>query len=248
MDEAKFIANRLVGKKESQLTAAEKDEIRREQLRLNPEKFERVGVETHDEEADLRLQNAGDKYHKVSWARFRRFRFTLSLTSPPQKCPAIRFADTKHLTVIPPTVWMFKKLTSLEVSGNSLTEIPSLAELKNLTHLDLSGNLLTCIPESIVSLAKTLKGLSLSFNKGIQEVPECVGSLSNLESLGLEECDVNSFAASILKLKKLRAINLANNPRLPLKLSHRVGGLNKEDHAWVQQKLLPQLVEYSTTK
>lgn len=65
MDEVKFVAKRLVGKKESQLTPAEKDEIRREQLRLNPEKFERVGLETHDEEADLRLQNAGEKYHKV---------------------------------------------------------------------------------------------------------------------------------------------------------------------------------------
>ena len=116
-----------------------------------------------------------------------------------------------------------------------------------LTYSKKSNNALTEIPALLGQLAKTLKSLDLSHNKGITEVPEIVGTLSKLESFGLEGCDVNAFAPNLVKLKKLNAINLADNPRLPMKLSHRVPGLNKEDYAFVQ-KLLPQLVEYSTTK
>ncbi len=74
-----------------------------------------------------------------------------------------------------------KNLTTLDLSGNNITNIDSLKELKNLTTLDLSGNNLTNI-DSLKKL-KNLTTLNLSDN-----------NLTNIECAeGVEEPDHSGF-------------------------------------------------------
>src|SRR6185295_10820855 len=92
----KFAAKqRVVGRKTSQMTTEERGEIAREMARLNPQSLERVDVSMGDEEAQWRLESAGDRFHK--------------------KCPKIRFHGNQ-LTVVPPGVALFKALTTLTLS------------------------------------------------------------------------------------------------------------------------------------
>ncbi|XP_055602754.1 protein windpipe [Uranotaenia lowii] len=95
----------------------------------------------------------------------------------------------------------------LVLSGLELTKIPAqLENIKNITELDLSNNHLS----EVNHLSKRVRKLNLSQNRITS------GKLSKIplyvEVLNLTHNDITYLPLHLMKLKKLRHIELANNP------------------------------------
>ncbi|XP_058835673.1 protein windpipe [Topomyia yanbarensis] len=95
----------------------------------------------------------------------------------------------------------------LVLSGLELTKIPAqLENIRNITELDLSNNHLS----EVNHLGKRIRKLDLSQNKitsgKLAKVPSFV------ESLNLTHNEITYLPLHLMKLKKLRYIELANNP------------------------------------
>lgn len=95
----------------------------------------------------------------------------------------------------------------LVLSGLELTKIPAqLENIKNVTELDLSNNGLS----EVNHLGKRIRRLDLSRNRITS------GKLSKIplfvESLNLTHNEITYLPLYLMKLKKLRSIELANNP------------------------------------
>lgn len=108
-------------------------------------------------------------------------------------------------------VLQFENLTTLDLSGCQLTEIPEfIGQLKGLTSLNLGGNKLTEIPESIGQL-KGLTFLELGSNQ-ITEIPESIGQLKGLTSLYLYANKITDIPEFIVQLPNLQNLIIAPNP------------------------------------
>uniref|UniRef100_A0A182FE86 Uncharacterized protein n=2 Tax=Anopheles albimanus TaxID=7167 RepID=A0A182FE86_ANOAL len=95
----------------------------------------------------------------------------------------------------------------LELAGLNLTKVPALLEnVRNITELDLSGNQLA----EVNHLSRRLRTLNLSHNRLTS------GKLARLplfvESLNLSHNSITYLPLSIMKLKRLRNLELASNP------------------------------------
>lgn len=95
----------------------------------------------------------------------------------------------------------------LVLSGVGLTKIPAqLENIRNVTELDLSGNQLS----EVNHLGKRIRRLDLSRNRitsgKLSKIPPFV------ESLNLTHNEITYLPLHLMKLKKLRSIELANNP------------------------------------
>ncbi len=116
----------------------------------------------------------------------------------------------------PSSIPLFRKKTSLEVSGSLptgstfypvgsfsehalLLSFPEVFE-DSLVTLDLSHNQLQVVPPSICNL-HSLQKLDLSGNKGITRLPDDLAQLRNLYSLGLKGLDIKEpeTAAEVMK-------------------------------------------------
>ncbi|XP_053689345.1 protein windpipe [Sabethes cyaneus] len=98
-------------------------------------------------------------------------------------------------------------INRLVLSGLELTKIPAqLENIRNITELDLSNNHLS----EVNHLGKRIRKLNLSQNKitsgKLAKVPSFV------ESLNLTHNEITYLPLHLMKLKKLRYIELANNP------------------------------------
>ncbi|XP_058466470.1 protein windpipe [Malaya genurostris] len=98
-------------------------------------------------------------------------------------------------------------INRLVLSGLELTKIPAqLENIRNITELDLSNNHLS----EVNHLGKRIRKLDLSQNKitsgKLAKVPTFV------ESLNLTHNEITYLPLHLMKLKKLRYIELANNP------------------------------------
>lgn len=80
---------------------------------------------------------------------------------------------------------------------------------KNLKHLDLSFNSIEEIPAKIKELTK-LETLSINRNK-IKDLPKEIGSLNNLKSIDFLANNISEIPTSLCNLKKIERINLADN-------------------------------------
>jgi len=76
-----------------------------------------------------------------------------------------------------------KRLTLLNLSNNSISELPSLRNLSSLKNLDLSGNVFTEFPEKL-PLTKKLEHLNLSNNK-LTHLPSDLTDFTQLKVLDL---------------------------------------------------------------
>jgi len=114
----------------------------------------------------------------------------------------------EHLKNIPAEVFSsFKNLQYLDLSKNSLTELPpEIGNLKNLKHLNLSKNKLSTLPPEIGKL-ESLKELVVNQNN-IASLPDEIGDLKKLEFFDLWSNEITQFPPTISNLKKLKELDL----------------------------------------
>ncbi|MDR1790845.1 MAG: leucine-rich repeat domain-containing protein [Propionibacteriaceae bacterium] len=107
-----------------------------------------------------------------------------------------------------------KGLTSLNLSSNSLSSIPSsaFATMENLTVLNLGGNQLTTLPVDVFAANSKLTTLSLQDN-AISSLPDGIfDPLPNLTGLNLYSNQLTTLPAGIFKAQtKLTTLQIYNN-------------------------------------
>ena len=102
-------------------------------------------------------------------------------------------------------------ITSLDLSGNSLSSLPSetFTQLPTLTSINLSGNSLTTVPSG---LPAGLNALDLSDNSIVSLSDEAFNSLAQLDTLDLSDNSVESLPDSVFNgLAQLGALDLSDN-------------------------------------
>ena len=112
------------------------------------------------------------------------------------------------LITIPKCLLELPSLGELNLSSNTLTEIPDVAEWSPcLTVLDLSNNRLENLPLNVVALA--IHSLNLAKNH-FRNVPLCICSFTTLHSLNLSDNpDILTLPAEMGRLSYLSHLNLS---------------------------------------
>ncbi|XP_054852085.1 leucine-rich repeat and calponin homology domain-containing protein 2 [Eublepharis macularius] len=114
-----------------------------------------------------------------------------------------RFAE------IPPDVWQFAPLETLNLYHNCIKSIPeAIKNLQMLTYLNISRNLLSTLPKYLFELP--LKVLVVSNNK-LVSIPEEIGKLRDLMELDISCNEIQVLPQQIGKLQSLRELNLRRN-------------------------------------
>ena len=114
----------------------------------------------------------------------------------------------KRLKQIPPKVFTFRNLRSLDLGRNFIDSIPpEIGQLTNLEQLDLRRNRIKVVPPEL-GLLTNLKVLNLSRNP-ILDLPDEMSSLTSLEELLIWCTGVISFPPSFVALNEtLRVIDM----------------------------------------
>jgi Leucine-rich repeat (LRR) protein len=107
-------------------------------------------------------------------------------------------------------IWQLQSLTSLDLTHNKLSVLPSeIGQLQNLTSLSLSHNKLSVLPSEIGQL-QSLTSLFLSYNK-LSILPSEIGQLQSLTSLDLSDNKLSVLPSEIGQLQSLTLLNLNSN-------------------------------------
>ena len=118
-------------------------------------------------------------------------------------------------TILPPPStpsWIDSNAESLDLSGQSLTELPRwIGNLSNLKVLNLSSNRLSLLPEEIGNLTN-LEILYLGRNR-LSILPDTIGNLSNLKILNLVCTALIALPETIENLSNLEELYINNNSR-----------------------------------
>ncbi|OXB55666.1 hypothetical protein ASZ78_005842, partial [Callipepla squamata] len=114
-----------------------------------------------------------------------------------------------RFTEIPPDVWLFAPLETLNLYHNCIKSIPeSIKNLQMLTYLNISRNLLSTLPKYLFDLP--LKVLVVSNNK-LVSIPEEIGKLRDLMELDVSCNELQVLPQQIGKLQSLRELNIRRN-------------------------------------
>ncbi|XP_030128895.1 leucine-rich repeat and calponin homology domain-containing protein 2 isoform X2 [Taeniopygia guttata] len=114
-----------------------------------------------------------------------------------------------RFTEIPPDVWLFAPLETLNLYHNCIKSIPeSIKNLQMLTYLNISRNLLSTLPKYLFDLP--LKVLVVSNNK-LVSIPEEIGKLRDLMELDISCNELQVLPQQIGKLQSLRELNVRRN-------------------------------------
>ncbi|XP_061454301.1 leucine-rich repeat and calponin homology domain-containing protein 2 isoform X2 [Rhineura floridana] len=114
-----------------------------------------------------------------------------------------------RFTEIPPDVWQFAPLETLNLYHNCIKSIPeAIKNLQMLTYLNISRNLLSTLPKYLFDLP--LKVLVVSNNK-LVSIPEEIGKLRDLMELDISCNEIQVLPQQIGKLQSLRELNLRRN-------------------------------------
>ncbi|NWX40988.1 LRCH2 protein, partial [Steatornis caripensis] len=114
-----------------------------------------------------------------------------------------------RFTEIPPDVWLFAPLETLNLYHNCIKSIPeSIKNLQMLTYLNISRNLLSTLPKYLFDLP--LKVLVVSNNK-LVSIPEEIGKLRDLMELDISCNELQVLPQQIGKLRSLRELNVRRN-------------------------------------
>lgn len=104
-----------------------------------------------------------------------------------------------ELLSMPTQMFLFTKLTELNLSHNKLREIPSsIKQLVSLRRIYLSHNQLQCLPDNLHRLTQLVL-VDASFNP-IKTVLASIAHLTNLILLDLSHTNVQSIPAELLDL------------------------------------------------
>lgn len=137
------------------------------------------------------------------------------------------------LAEVPNWIGELRNLRHIDFSGNELSSIPpELSLLENLEQLDLAYNKLSYVPAELANLRK-LKLISLHGNllkqfpmpwgcddkfalycgrNLIAEVPESIGSLTNLGMLDVSNNNLQTLPAQLADLPNLYSLKIDKNP------------------------------------
>ena len=122
----------------------------------------------------------------------------------------LNVSRSSNLISLPESIGNLSQLTSLDLSGCcSLASLPSsIGNLSKLTSLKLNDcSSLVSLPESIWNLP--LSSLNLSWCVNLATLPESIGNLSKLTSLNMSEClSLKSLPDSLCSLSELTSLNL----------------------------------------
>ena len=150
------------------------------------------------------------------------------------------------LNTLPNNLGKLSSLTQLILWQNQLSELPlSCANLTNLRILNLDNNNFSIFPKCIKGMKK-LESLSIGCgtvcrgNNKINDIPDWIGTLSNLNSLNLSGLGLKELNSNICKLDKLLYLGLYNNKLKELPSS--IGNLHKLEYLLLnanQLKTLP---------
>uniref|UniRef100_A0A663EXX6 Leucine rich repeats and calponin homology domain containing 2 n=1 Tax=Aquila chrysaetos chrysaetos TaxID=223781 RepID=A0A663EXX6_AQUCH len=114
-----------------------------------------------------------------------------------------------RFTEIPPDIWLFAPLETLNLYHNCIKSIPeSIKNLQMLTYLNISRNLLSTLPKYLFDLP--LKVLVVSNNK-LVSIPEEIGKLRDLMELDISCNELQVLPQQIGKLQSLRELNIRRN-------------------------------------
>lgn len=124
------------------------------------------------------------------------------------------------LEAVPPTIALLTDLTTIDLSGNYLTTLPSeLGNLLNLKELNcgewrfgdfVARNKIKEIPPEIGNLCK-LEKLDAAGNK-IEKLPPEIGKLISLTELNLRDNNIENLESSVKELIHLKKLDLRSNP------------------------------------
>ena len=121
------------------------------------------------------------------------------------------FLQNNKLKSIPETLGGLKRLESLYLFKNLLTELPSLiCNLVNLKVIDLGFNNIKTLPKQIGNL-KSLEVLMLTNNK-IHELPIGIDRLQSLKILALGSNHIHNIPKDLMNLSSLETVYLIDNP------------------------------------
>ncbi|XP_060539925.1 leucine-rich repeat and calponin homology domain-containing protein 2 isoform X4 [Pantherophis guttatus] len=114
-----------------------------------------------------------------------------------------------RFTEIPPDVWQFAPLETLNLYHNCIKSIPeAIKNLQMLTYLNISRNLLSTLPKYLFDLP--LKVLVVSNNK-LVSIPEEIGKSKDLMELDISCNEIQVLPQQIGKLHSLKELNLRRN-------------------------------------
>jgi len=116
------------------------------------------------------------------------------------------------LTELPKSVLDDKGVKTLNLSGNSLTSLPSeIGELTKIEVLILDDNELEGSLPGEIRKMTNLKTLSAKNNK-LTGIPAEIGQLSNLETADFSGNDISGLPLELGNLSNLKTLDLRGNP------------------------------------
>ncbi|TXT58314.1 MAG: hypothetical protein BAJALOKI1v1_1690005 [Promethearchaeota archaeon] len=118
--------------------------------------------------------------------------------------------SANSLKEVPPLVYKIETLKLLLLNENQITSLsPSLGNLKNLKRLKIKNNNLNSLPREITNL-ENLRELRVC-NNSLTNLPEHLGKLASLKALDLNNNEILTLPPSIKNLKALEFLDISNN-------------------------------------
>ncbi|ONI35600.1 hypothetical protein PRUPE_1G545000 [Prunus persica] len=155
--------------------------------------------------------------------------------------------DSGITTIDPNLILQLKCLRTLNLSGNSIKELPEeIGELIHLRHIDLSFSYdLEKLPDALCGLYN-LSTLRLLFCFKLEKLPENMGNLINLKHLYVDNCsNLESLPKGIGRLTSLQTLDVFRCGGGDIDEAFRIGDLRKLN---LEGSLEIQLVADATDK
>eukprot|EP01060_Flectonema_neradi_P013722 TRINITY_DN2044_c5_g1_i1.p1 TRINITY_DN2044_c5_g1~~TRINITY_DN2044_c5_g1_i1.p1 ORF type:complete len:510 (+),score=129.63 TRINITY_DN2044_c5_g1_i1:82-1611(+) len=120
-------------------------------------------------------------------------------------------AQDNNLTELPSALSKCTKLQVVKVGRNQITSLEPMSGLTELTIVHADGNKLDSMDGLNFEKLSRLSELCLS-NNAIDEISDEIGCCPVLASIKMAGCSITSIPGAITQLKKVKELNLDNNP------------------------------------
>ena len=129
-----------------------------------------------------------------------------------------------HLKSLPKEIAQFSTLVKLQVASNEISIVhPEIFRLPNIENIDLSYNLIATLPEDLLApVSPKLRSLNLSYNH-LTSFPDYFGK-TGLVQLDLSHNRLGEVPECVCSLRQLESLNLSHNRGIK-KIPYEIGGL-----------------------